>query len=79
MVTDSHYWLKAVGLLPSNFAEFSIINLDVRTGASLAGCPAACAAAIPAPTCWAISPGVSMVASWSSVGFLVPGGGLPLG
>jgi len=79
MVADSHHWLKAVGLLPSNFAGFSIFNLDVRIWASLTGCPVACAAAIPAPTSWAISPGVSMVASWSWVGSLAPGGGLTVG
>ena len=40
MVTDSYHWLKAVGLFLSNFAGFSIFNLDVRIWASLAGCPA---------------------------------------
>jgi len=79
MVTESHYLLKAVGLFLSNFAGFSIFNLDVCIWASLAGCPTACTAAIPAPTSWAISPGVSIVASWSWIGSLVPGGGLPVG
>jgi len=45
----------------------------------LASCPTACAATIPAPTTWAISPCVSMVASWPSVGSLVPGEGLSVG
>ena len=49
------------------------------TRAPLSGCSMACAAAIPAPTSWAISPGVSMVTSRSWVGSLAPGGGLPVG
>jgi len=39
----------------------------------------ACATAIPVSTCWAISPSVSMVASWPWVGSLVPSGVLPVG
>ena len=49
------------------------------TRVPLSSCPTACAAAIPAPTSWAISPGVSMVASRFWVGSLAPGGGLPVG
>ena len=78
-MTDSHHWLKVDELFPSNFSGFSILSLEVCTRVPLSGCPAACAAAIPAPTSWAISPGVSIVASRSCVGSLAPGRGLPVG
>ena len=79
MVTDSHHWLKAVGLFLSNLSGFSIFSLEVWIRASVAGRSVPLAAVIPPPTNLAISSGVSMVASWASVGSLVPGESLPIG
>lgn len=79
MVTDSHHWLTAVMLLPSNFAGFSIFSLEVRICASSTGRPGACAAVIPAPTYLAISSGVSIVASCAPISSLAPCGGLSIG
>jgi len=67
-----------VGFFLSNFAGFSIFNLEVLTWGSV-GHAGTCAAAIPAPANRAISSGVSMVASRSQVGSSVLGGGLPIG
>ena len=78
-MTDSHHWLKVDELFPSNFSGFSILSLEVCTWAPLSGCSTAYAAAIPAPTSCAISPGMSMIASQSWVGSLAPGRGLPVG
>jgi len=78
-VTDSHHWLKVVEFFPSNFAGFSIFNLEVVILASFAGCFRVHAAVIPAPTSLAVSAGVSMVANCPSVGRFVSGGGFPVG
>ena len=78
-MTDSHHWLKADQLLPSNFLGFSIISLDAFIRASFAGHSGACAAAIPTPTSFAISSSISIVAICALVGSLVPDGGIPMG
>ena len=75
-MTDSHHWLKADELFPSNFSEFSIFSLEAFIRFPFAGCSGARAAAIPAPTSLAISSGVSIVATSPLVGSLVPGGSL---
>jgi len=70
--------IEAVGFFPSNFAGFSIFNLEVLGRGSACGA-GNCAATIPAPTNQAISSGVSMVAGRSRVGSSAPGGALPIG
>jgi len=76
-VTDSHHWLKADRLFPSNFPGFSIFSLEVGIWGSFTG--GSRTAAIPAPTSLAISSRVSMVASCALMGSLVFGGGLRAG
>jgi len=78
-VTESHHWLKADELFPSNFSVFSIFCLEPFIRPSFAGRSGARAAAIPAPTSLAISSGVVLVAIGVLVGSLVPGWGLPVG
>jgi len=57
----------------------SIFSLEVWIRASFAGRSRPHAAAIPAPTNLVISSGMSMVASWASIGSLASAGGLPVG
>jgi len=59
MVTDSHYWLKAVVLFPSNFSGFSIFSRDVRISSCLVP-GTCCALAMPSTTSWTSSWGVNV-------------------
>ena len=64
-MTDSHHWLNAVGLFPSNFSGFSIFSRDVCILASTVGCSSCLALCTPSATnrtnSWVVIVGVGFL------------------